>query len=437
MTGIYHRWLRLGLGLLTVGLTAPAPAQTPLENNPKAILDEAWQIIDTHYVDPKFNRVNWQQVRRDLLSREYTSKAQAYAALRAELSKLGDPYTRFLDPQEFQALINQTAGEFSGIGVRLKLDDEQEPPRITIADVVDNSPAAKAGIRPGDELVSVAGRSTRGMSLEDASRLIRGPAGTVLRLEIRRPGMTETLPLQLTRAWIETQVVDYALKREQGRAIGLIRLQGFNAHAAEQMRKALQSLQQQGAQAYILDLRGNPGGLLSASIEITRMWLQQGRIVSTVGRQGEREVFQANRTALVDEPLAILVDHRSASASEIVAGALQDHKRAVVIGSPTFGKGVVQAVHRLSDGSGLTVTVAHYYTPAGRDITRKGIHPNLVVELSRAERQALPQRATDTTPRRDPVYARAVEWLTKALADRRQKPASNQSRTPVAPRTPG
>lgn len=267
------------------------------------------------------------------------------------------------------------------------------------------------------------------MTLEDASRLLRGPAGTVLRLEIRRPGDLETLPLQLTRAWIETQVVDYALKREQGRAIGLIRLQGFNAHAAEQMRQALQSLQQQGAQAYILDLRGNPGGLLSASIEIARLWLPQGRIVSTVGRQGEREVFEANRTALVEEPLAILVDHRSASASEIVAGALQDHKRAVVIGTPTFGKGVVQAVHRLSDGSGLTVTVAHYYTPSGRDITRKGIHPNLVVEMSRAERQSLPQRSADVTTRRDPVYARAVEWLSQVLANRRSR--GNHSRAPL------
>ncbi|MEN9206685.1 MAG: S41 family peptidase [Gloeomargarita sp. GMQP_bins_120] len=428
MTAVDHHWLRLGVGLLMLGW-APAPAQVPLDNNPKAILDEAWQIINTHYVDPQFNRVNWQQVRQTLLGREYTSRSQAYAALRAEIAKLGDPYTRFLDPQEFQALVNQTAGEFSGVGVRLRLEDDQDPPRLTIADVIADSPAAQAGIRPGDELVSIAGRSTRGMTLEDASRLLRGPAGTVLRLEIRRPGDLETLPLQLTRAWIETQVVDYALKREQGRAIGLIRLQGFNAHAAEQMRQALQSLQQQGAQAYILDLRGNPGGLLSASIEIARLWLPQGRIVSTVGRQGEREVFEANRTALVEEPLAILVDHRSASASEIVAGALQDHKRAVVIGTPTFGKGVVQAVHRLSDGSGLTVTVAHYYTPSGRDITRKGIHPNLVVEMSRAERQSLPQRSADVTTRRDPVYARAVEWLSQVLANRRSR--GNHSRAPL------
>lgn len=347
-------------------------------------------------------------MRQDLLSREYTSKAQAYAALRAALQRLGDPYTRFLDPQELQALTNQTAGEFSGVGVRLRLDDAQEPPRLQIADVLENSPAAQAGLQAGDELISIAGRSTRGMTLEDASRLLRGPAGTVLRLEIRRPGDTETRSLQITRAWIETPVVDYTLKREQGRAIGLIRLQGFNAHAAEQMRKALQALQQQGAQAYILDLRGNPGGLLSASIEITRMWLSQGRIVSTVGRQGEREVFQANGTAFVQEPLAVLVDHRSASASEILAGALQDHKRAVVIGTPTFGKAVVQAVHRLSDGSGLTVTVAHYYTPSGRDIARKGIHPNLVVAMSRAERQSLPN--VSPTPRRAATPFMPEQW---------------------------
>ncbi|MEN9232972.1 MAG: S41 family peptidase [Gloeomargarita sp. DG02_4_bins_56] len=425
-------WMQVLVGLTAVGLAESVMAQTPLENNPKAILDEAWQIINTHYVDPHFNRVNWQQVRQDLLSREYSSSAQAYAALRAEIKKLGDHYTRFLDPQEFQALANQTAGEFSGVGVRLKLQEEGDEKRIVIADVVEHSPAAKAGIQPGDELVSVAGRSAKGMTLEDASKLIRGPVGTVLRLEVRRSGAAETLPLQVTRAWIETKIVDYALKREQGRAIGLIRLHGFNAHATEQMRQAIQSLQRQGAQAYVLDLRGNPGGLLSSSIEITRMWLNQGRIVSTVGRQGEREVFNANGTAVVREPLAVLVDHQSASASEIVAGALQDHKRAVVVGSPTFGKALVQSVHRLSDGSGLAVTIAHYYTPSGRDIARKGISPNVTVEITRAQRQSLAQRPADTTTGSDPAYARAVELLTKTTAGTPPKPPQNQSRTPQA-----
>ncbi|WP_448380524.1 S41 family peptidase [Gloeomargarita sp.] len=422
-----QHWLAAGVGCIVLGLAMPLRAETPLENNPKRILDEAWQIINTHYVDPKFNRVNWQQVRQELLAREYTTPAQAYAALRAEISKLGDPYTRFLDPQEFQTLVNQTSGEFSGIGVRLKLDEESEERRILIADVVDDSPAAQAGIRPGDELISIAGRSTKGMSLAEASKLIRGPVGTVLRLEVRRA--QETIPLQLTRAWIATKVVDYALKREQGRAIGLIRLQGFNAHAAAQMRQAIQALQRQGAQAYILDLRGNPGGLLRASIEITRMWLDHGRIVSTVGRQGEREVFHANGTAVVREPLVILVDHQSASASEILAGALQDHKRAVVVGTPTFGKALVQSVHRLSDGSGLAVTIAHYYTPSGRDISRKGISPNITVDMTRAQREALAQRAADTSISRDPAYARAVELLTRTTAGTPPRPT--QSRSPA------
>jgi len=226
--------------------------------------------------------------------------------------------------------------------------------------------------------------------------------------------------------------VDYALKQEQGLAIGLIRLQGFNAQAANQMRQAIQSLQRQGAQAYILDLRGNPGGLLRSSIEITRMWLDRGRIVSTVGREGEQEVFHANGTAFVREPLVILVDHQSASASEILAGALQDHKRAIVVGTPTFGKALVQSVHRLSDGSGLAVTIAHYYTPSGRDIARKGISPNVLVEITRAQRQSLAQRPADTTTSRDPVYARAVELLTKTTT----APKPSQSRTPTG-RNPG
>ncbi len=379
-----------------------------LENSPKAVVDEVWQIVNREYVDGTFNQNDWLLVRKDLLTRNYSSSEQAYSAIREALEKLQDPYTRFLDPKHYEALTNQTAGELSGIGIRMELNEKNKS--ITVVEPIENSPASKAGIKTGDGIVAIDGKITQGMSLEQASKLIRGEVGTPIILKLKREGKG-IFEVTLTRAQIELPTVRYTLKQEGKLQVGYIRLNEFSSHAAAQMRQAINTLSQQKADAFVLDLRGNPGGLLYASVEIAQMWLENGAIVRTVDRQGSNEEFKANRSAMTKLPLAVLVDGNSASASEILTGALKDNHRATVVGSQTFGKALVQSVHSLSDGSGLAVTVAHYYTPNGTDISHKGVMPDIKLDLSGEERQRLSSNPALMGTQSDRQYVRAISAL--------------------------
>lgn len=388
-------------------------ADAAFQNSPKAIIDEAWQIVNREYVDTTFNQVNWQTIRQELLSRNYGSRQEAYNALRQALERLNDPYTRFLDPQQYQALTNQTSGELSGIGIRLKQDEATKV--LLVVEPLDNSPASSAGILQGDRILAIDGKLTRNMTVEDASRLIQGAVGTRVTLRIERTGR-EAFDLPLTRARIEVPSVNFAVREENGQKIGYIRLAEFSSHAPDQMKRAIQNLLNQKVDGFVLDLRGNPGGLLSASIDIAQMWLEQGTIVRTVDRDGGNDEYKANRTALTRLPLALLVNGNSASSSEILTGALMDNQRAVVVGSQTFGKALVQSLHSLSDGSGLAVTVAHYYTPGGTDISHKGITPNVRVDLTTQQQQQLATNQALFGTNADPQYHQAITALRPAIA---------------------
>ncbi|CAC5345143.1 MULTISPECIES: carboxyl-terminal processing protease CtpB [Planktothrix] len=380
----------------------------PLKDSPKAVLDEAWQLVFREFVDGKFNQVNWQAQREELLSKNYTSREEAYTALRKALEKLQDPYTRFMDPKQYEALTNQTAGELSGVGMQLTLDETTKA--ITVVEPIKNSPAIKAGIQSGDRVLAIDGVSTTGMTVEQAANKIRGSVGTNVNLRMGREGEKE-FDLTLTRARIELETVTYRVNNEGNRKIGYIQLREFNSHAAEQMQAAIQALTKENVQAFVLDLRGNPGGLLRTSIDIARMWMDTGAIVSTVDRNGKTQEIRNNRTSITKLPVVVLVDSNSASASEILAGALKDNQRGVVMGTQTFGKALVQSVFSLSDGSGLAVTIAHYYTPNGIDISHKGVTPDVKVDISDDQKKQL---ATDPkligTPQ-DPFYAKAISIL--------------------------
>ncbi|MDH6059767.1 S41 family peptidase [Chrysosporum bergii ANA360D] len=395
----------------TVSVFAPVWTRcvlAALEDSPKALVDQVWQLVNSEYVDGSFNQQDWLAMRHTLLGKKYSSQEQAYEAIREALQKLGDPYTRFMDPQEYQALSSQTAGEVSGIGIRMEINDKTQ--RLTVLETIENSPALAAGVKSGDEILAIDGKSTQQMSLEDASELIRGKIGTSITIKLGRTGQSP-FSLQLTRAIIEVPTVRYTLKREGNRRVGYIRLREFSGHASEQMRRAIQDLNSENVDAFVLDLRGNPGGLLNSSIEIARMWLDNGGIVRTVKRTGGSELTKANRTALTQRPLAILVDGNSASASEILTGAMKDNNRAVVIGSKTFGKAMVQSVHELADGSGLAVTIAHYYTPDGTDINKKGIIPDIKLDLTAAQQRQLANNPNLLGTEKDPQYARAITAL--------------------------
>jgi carboxyl-terminal processing protease len=364
---------------------AEVSAGSKFNDNPKALVDEAWQIVNREYVDPSFNQTNWQQIRRELLERKYSNKLEAYAAIRQALRRLDDPYTRFMDPQQYQALTTQTAGEVTGIGIRLQdsssLPGSNKEQQLTVAEVVEQSPAAQAGLQPGDRILAIDGRSTTQIDVNEATRLIRGEGSSnkTLKLKLSRNGRG-LFEVTLQRVQIEVSAVSYRVKQENQVKVGYIKLAEFTAHSTKQMEDAIRALNRERVNAFILDLRGNPGGLLQNSIEITRLFLNNGVIVKTVDRKGSNDQFRANQTALTELPLAVLVDGNSASASEIMAGAIKDNKRGTIIGSSTFGKALVQSVHGLRDGSGMAVTVAHYYTPNGTDIGHRGIAPDIRVE---------------------------------------------------------
>lgn len=389
------------------------------DDSPKAVLDEAWQIVNREYVDNTFNQQDWFAVRERLLEQDYTTAEAAYGALREELRRLQDPYTRFLDPQEYSDLTDQTSGEVSGVG--LKVRRESETRSIFVTDILPDSPAAESGLRVGDRIIVVNGQSTERLSVKGVMRLFRGEENSQVTLTYSRNNR-QPVSVIVTRARLELPAVDYRLRTIDNYRIGYIRLAEFSGHATEQMEAAMQALLDEQADAFVLDLRGNPGGLLSASIEISRLWLQRGPIVRTLDRTGEADKISANRSALTDLPLAVLVNNRSASSSEILTGALQDNDRATVVGTTTYGKALVQSLYELSDGSGLAVTIAHYYTPDGTDISERGITPDIQIDLSNGEQRELFNNLSLLGSDQDVQFLRAVSSLETTLQARNHAP---------------
>ncbi|WP_138499250.1 S41 family peptidase [Nostoc sp. PA-18-2419] len=380
------------------------------QSSPQKLVDEVWQILDKNYVDVSFNHQDWKAIRQQYLSRSYTSKEQAYGAIQEMVAKLGDRYTEFFDPQEFKALNNDLSGNLSGVG--LELAQNEKTKALTVVAPIEGTPAFKAGILPDDIIVQINGQITQGMKIEDAVKRILGPVGTKVVLTIQRGNQSQIF--KLTRANIAIHPVTYNTQTTTAGKIGYIRLPEFTQTSPQEMYRAIQALEKQQVQGYVLDLRSDPGGLLNASLQIASMWLDRGAIVSLVNRNQVKDSYNASGHPLTNKPLVILVDKGSASASEILAGALQDDNRATLVGTRTFGKGLVQSVEPLEDGSALKLTIAKYYTPKGRDINHVGIAPDINVELTQAQQKALIQNRTLATLA-DPQYATAVANLNKLI----------------------
>ncbi len=383
-------------------------SQASFKESPKETIDEVWQIINRTYVDGTFNQTDWRAVRKEYLGKNYDNVQDSYKAIREMLKKLGDPYTRFMDPEEFKDMQIQTSGELSGVGIELA--KEEKTGQLVVMSPIGGSPAFKAGILARDVIVKIDGKTTKGMNVEDAVKLIRGEAGSKVTLTILRGEQEIDYPL--TRSKIEIHPVSFHVENTPLLGpIGYIRLNQFSAQAGDEMRAAILKLEEKNVNAYVLDLRSNPGGLLYASVDIARDWLNEGTIVSTVEREGEKERYRANKRALTQKPLVILVDGGSASASEILSGALQDNRRAKLVGTKTFGKGLVQSVRGLGDGSGMAVTIAKYLTPTGRDINKHGIDPDVVVELTDAQRKELQKNRDKIGTFADPQFVKSLEIL--------------------------
>ncbi|UZQ53774.1 S41 family peptidase [Trichothermofontia sichuanensis B231] len=388
-------------------------SQAFFRESPKELIDEVWQIIDRTYVDATFNQVDWRAVRTEYLNRTYANQKAAYDAIREMLGKLDDPYTRFMDPDEFRNMQVDTSGELTGVGIQLAQDEKTK--KLVVVSPIEDTPAAQAGLLPKDIIIKIDDKSTEGMDVNQAVNLIRGRVGTEVVLTVQRGDQQLVFPLK--RARIEIHPVRYSLRQGPEGKIGYIRLVQFSSLAPKEMREAIEELERQQVDGYILDLRSNPGGLLQASVSIARLWLKEGEIVSTVSRVGSTDHQRANNSQLTNKPLVVLVNGGSASASEILSGALQDNDRAVLVGTKTFGKGLVQSVRPLGDGSGLAVTIAKYFTPDGNDINKAGIKPDIEVELTEAQIEALSRDGgAKIGTLDDPQFVRALEVLNQKIA---------------------
>jgi carboxyl-terminal processing protease len=321
---------------------------------------------------------------------EVNSRDLIYGAVKGMLDTL-DPHSAFMTPEAFKEMQVETQGSFGGLGIEITVKDRM----LTVVAPIDGTPAERAGILPGDRIVKIEGQATRDMTLMDAVRKLRGPKGSKVTISILREGSSEPMDITLVREVIEVHSVR---SKDLGDGIYYVRITSFQEKTSKDLEKALDQAQKAGDAALILDLRNDPGGLLNQAVAVSDMFLDKGQlIVYTEGRIKNQDLrFTAEHTnGLPKWPMVVLVNGGSASASEIVAGALQDWKRAVLIGTKTFGKGSVQTVIPLSDGSGLRLTTAKYFTPRGRSIHGIGITPDIVVEAVRPEVAAQRQKEED------------------------------------------
>jgi len=296
-----------------------------------------------------------------------------YGAIKGMVRTL-DPHSFFMSPAEYKELMVETKGKFSGVGIEITIRNQV----LTVVSPIEGTPAFKAGIKAGDQIIMIGDKSSKDLSIMDAVKLIRGPKGSKIKLTIRREEVEKPIDFTITRDVIPIKSVrSFSLPFD----IGYIRISNFQSNTSKELSKALEGMENKDElKGLILDLRNNPGGLLSQAVKVADTFLDSGLIVSVKGRDTKEEESVAHKNGKPRKyPMIVLVNEGSASASEIVAGALQDNKRALILGSTTFGKGSVQTLFPLSDGSGLRLTTAIYYTPSGRSIQAEGIEPDIKV----------------------------------------------------------
>ncbi len=316
----------------------------------------------------------WDILQREHYGRQLSPEEMTAAAIRGVVDSLGDPHTTYLDARHARAFGDQLSGSFEGIGAYVEIRDR----RLIIVSPLRNTPAERAGLRAGDIVTAIDGEPTDGLTLTEAITRIRGPRGTTVRLTVIRPGESTPLILEIVRDRIYVPTVES--RRLADGKIGYIHVFEFNERAPQEVRLALQEVMRDRPQGLILDLRNNPGGYLHIAIEVAGQFLDGGLILTERQKDGTERQHTARRGGLATTiPLVVLVNKGSASAAEIVAGALQDRGRAQLVGEQTFGKGSVQVAHDLSDGSSLRVTVARWFTPNGRSIHEQGLQPDVAV----------------------------------------------------------
>lgn len=393
----------------TLALVAFSPVRSAVEDSYRQIklLIDVLETIQEQYVD------------------DVQQKSLIYGAA-AGMARSLDPFSQFMEPEAHKEMKTETQGQFGGLGIRIAVRDGW----LTVITPMPDTPAYRLGILPSDKIVKIEGEITQGMGVEEAVKRLRGKPGTKVTISVMREGDKEPRDFTITREIIKIQSVKATMVEG---SIGYVRLNEFIETSQADMLKALKGLRDQGMKSLVFDLRNNPGGLLTSAVDVSKLFLGDGKlVVYTQGRAQPRQDFMADsRGAYMDVPLAVLVNGGSASASEIVTGAVQDHRRGVIIGSETFGKGSVQSVIPMEDGSALRLTVAKYYTPSGRSIHRDektkigGITPDIVIAVTKETEAKLyaqadeiyskdksPQSVVKDSDRvKDEVLERAVQIL--------------------------
>jgi carboxyl-terminal processing protease len=317
-------------------------------------------------------------VRSEYIQKDIDMEKLVQGAISGMLSELNDPYSRYLDPITFQReQENLFIGHFDGLGITITIVDEQ----LTVISPIEDTPACKAGIQAGDNIMEIDGETTKGMSLDEAVNILRGDKGTMVTLTIEREGFEDLLEIEIIRDTITVEAVKEKLIEDD--SIGYIRISTFNANTGPELKLVLNNFEKMKLEGIIIDLRNNPGGLLESAIEVASQFIKEGDIVKIKGRNNITRTFGSYGNQYTEWPLVILVNIGSASASEIVAGAIQDSGRGIVVGENTFGKGLVQQVYTLSDDSAVTVSTSEYYTPNDRVINNIGIEPDIIVPIEK------------------------------------------------------
>ncbi len=383
----------VGIPALTESATAPAATSTP-EKSAVSGSNDAQTPASTDTTFTTF----WEAYH--LLQKDYygddlaTGKELEYNAIRGMIFGLSDQFTSFVSPASAKLIEEDATGSFSGIGAYVQLNQNRV---LQITRVFQDSPAEKAGLKSGDLISEVDGKSIVGGDLSEQVAKVRGPDGSKVTLTIVREGEDKPLKVDVTRAKIEIKIVESKLLDNN---VAYVALNSFNsATAAQQLQAALKDLLAKNPKGLIFDLRDNPGGFLDQSVQVADMFLKDGVVLYERSKNGDEQVFRSDDNGIAqDIPLVVLVNGGSASAAEIVSGAIQDRGRGVLIGTKTFGKGSVQQINHLADGSQLRITIAHWFTPNNHGIHGTGIEPNITVERSK-------------DPAKDPQLDRAVEYI--------------------------
>ncbi|MEB3245972.1 MAG: S41 family peptidase [Vampirovibrionales bacterium] len=423
------------LGSVTaVAVLFAMPPQTQAEYPPQALYDDVWRLVNTRFVDGQKNGQDW-RIWEHRFDKEIETEEDAYVAIETMLASLGDRYTRFLDPDEFGEEGRSIKATLYGIGIQIGTRDD----KLLIIAPMEGTPADKMGLRPNDEILKIDGTPTKGMSVKDAASMIRGKKGTKVKLQILREGKKPfDVAVMRDEINLKSVSVKHPLDLKVPSDIGYIRLSSFlSSKAAAEFEEALEN--QKNKKGFIVDLRSNPGGLLANAVTIADYFLDKGSIVSTVDRDGYKEVKRATPGTLTDKPLVVLIDEGSASASEILSSALRDNNRALLVGQTTFGKGLVQEINQLANGTGVNITIQRYLTPNDNNINEIGVPPDIEVSL----------KEEDLKAQRDPQMSAAIKALESliegknpVLAGQRVAPvvvaptAAIPNVSPISPATP-